>query len=361
MRLSPILAALLSVAAVFASKSPEEILSALTIDEKIGQMVFVYYSPPRLLSKYNIGGVLIPQNMVDESLTIRTELARAQKSMKIPLLTGIDQEGGKINRLANIRRFSTTPSAFQLSTYPPERIAKYAFTVTDFLLHLGINTNLAPCIDPAFGYDGDTTFMFIRQRSHGSSPDKIVKRAGAFLEGVNRRGGISILKHFPGYDTRNNSDVQVSISTATRADLESYMAPFRELSPMAGGLMMNNIIYRNVDSLPAVLSAPIVAMARELGGDKVIMTDDLWAVSLREFMLPGGGGLKSYPDASFITLVKKAFLAGNDIFLITYPLKVPLIFRAVRECVAQDSTARKRMDESVLRILKLKKTYLKKS
>ena len=339
--------------------NPEAVLAGLSLDEKIGQMIFVYHSPPHLLSKYNIGGVLVMQNMVEESLKIKTELDKIQKRMKIPLLTGIDQEGGQINRLANIRQFSRTPSAYQLARFDEDRIIRYAYSITDFLLYIGINTNLAPCIDPAFNFDGDTTFMFIRERSHGSNPERITARAGAFLEGMNQRGGISILKHFPGYDTKSNSDLHVSVSEASAPDLENYLIPFRELFPRASGLMMNNIIYRNIDSLPAVLSPSLVRKARDISPDKVIMTDDLWAVSLRSFMRPGQAVTgNDYPDDRFIELIKLAFRAGNDIFLITFPLKVPLIFTALRQESLADSTALKRIDGSVLRILKLKKTYL---
>jgi beta-N-acetylhexosaminidase len=330
-------------------------LASMTLDEKIGQMILVYHSPQKFLKKHHIGSVVIMQTMIKEDLSLKRELAKIQKSMKIPLIACIDQEGGKINRLANLEKFKKTPSAREMAAWENKRITEYASSLTAFLNGLYINTNLAPCIDPSFNFNGDTTFMHIRHRSFGADNQVIIEKAGAFISGIKEKGGISILKHFPGYDVRNNSDDHISISEAMPEHLDTYLMPFQVLCEKADGIMMSNIIYKNIDSLPAVLSPKIVAKARALCGENVVITDDLWAVSLRSFILPGKKIHKvRYPDKKFMRIVELAVLAGNDILMITFPKKVPLIFKAVKQMVKKDGTILSSIDASVLRILKLK-------
>ncbi len=47
----PLLIASFCLSGFPAPFNPEAALAALTLDEKIGQMIFVYYSPPRSLSR----------------------------------------------------------------------------------------------------------------------------------------------------------------------------------------------------------------------------------------------------------------------------------------------------------------------
>ncbi|OGS36709.1 MAG: hypothetical protein A2293_10415 [Elusimicrobia bacterium RIFOXYB2_FULL_49_7] len=349
--------AILSPASDKGLDQPDTLLAHLSLREKIGQTFFVYHSPETFLKQNHIGGVLIMQNMIDSAGSIRKELAGIQKRAKIPLFVGIDQEGGKINRLANLHRFAKTPSGFQLASFSPERITRYARITTDTLNALAINMNLAPCVDPAFNFLGDSTFMFGRQRALGSTPDRITMRAEAFLSGIQQAHGLCILKHFPGYDTPHNSDLEPTLSDATEHHLEQYLTPFRALIPGTSGVMMNNIIYRKIDTLPAVLSPKLVQLARALSSEKIIMTDDLWAVSLRTYIHPKHLIKKEYPDSLFKKIVKLAFLAGNDVFLITFPQKVALMFEAIQEEIARDPSLETQLNASIMRILKLKRSY----
>jgi len=96
----------------------------------------------------------------------------------------------------------------------------------------------------------------------------------------------------------------------------------------------------------------MVGWARSLCQDKLIITDDLWGTALRSY-ISGGGEVSSrhYPDEDFRRLVTQAFWAGNDMLMITYPEKVKVMQAALQSLVRKDPQARKRMDESVRRIL----------
>jgi beta-glucosidase-like glycosyl hydrolase len=152
-----------------------------------------------------------------------------------------------------------------------------------------------------------------------------------------------------------NSDLNLTVSAAGKAELERFIQPFRQVIGHANGLMMSNIVYKNLDSLPAVLSTRVVGQARQICGDKLIITDDLWAVSVRQVVAPGLQDFKTdIPDTQFTRLVEMTVMAGNDMLLITHQKKVPVMIRAITQLVARDANAKKKVDEAVLRILKLK-------
>jgi len=336
--------------------TPEQLLSSLTPAEKAGQMIIVYNTDVDFLREYNVGGIILFKPMVTDSLLLERELAQKQRAMAIPLLVCIDQEGGSINRLGNLARFAKTPAAEELTRFPDRVVRSSAAELTDFLLSVGININFAPCLDPARSLaTGQPTYMAVNQRSFGDSPALITRKAGAFLSGVNQAGGLAGVKHFPGYDAPQNSDQRLTVSPASAEAIAQYLLPFAELAPSCDGVMMSNIVYSELDSLPAVLSARVVAWARSLYGDGLIVTDDLWAVSVRQVVDPAITSLRQETsDRKFAALVEMAVLAGNDMLLITYPDKVPVMIEAITQLMERNHRAQQSVDAAVLRILRLK-------
>jgi len=334
---------------------PSLLLAELSPQEKAGQMLIVYNTDSEFLQEYSLGGVILFRNMIRSEQELTKELMQKQTAMRIPLLVCIDQEGGNVNRLRHIDQFSVTYSAQQMGQLLDASIETIAFQTTQFLSKVGINLNFAPCLDPMFDAKGDSTFMAHRQRSFGPEPEAITHKAGAFLDGIHASDGLSILKHFPGYDATTNSDLKITQSAADINTIRRYIIPFKNLIGKSNGVMMSNVVYTSLDSLPAVLSPTVVGLARELVGDKLILTDDLWAVSLREVVTPIGGNFKAdIPDENFTHLVQMALIAGNDLLLITYPKKIPVMIAAIVELMQRSDSARQQVDDAVLRILKFK-------
>jgi beta-glucosidase-like glycosyl hydrolase len=80
-------------------------------------------------------------------------------------------------------------------------------------------------VDPALDYKGDTTFMLIRRRAFGHDPGTITAKAGAFIAGIKKEKGLSILKHFPGYGVHNNSDEHIPCPTSPPRKWNSTFCP----------------------------------------------------------------------------------------------------------------------------------------
>jgi beta-N-acetylhexosaminidase len=330
----------------------DSLLSTLSAAEKAGQMILVYRSPYAFLRENHVGGVLIMQNMVKNNDSLRRWVRSVQRRLPIPLLVTIDQEGGAVNRLTSRSGWRSTPSAWELSSWSPDSIRAYARNTGSELSRLGINVNLAPVLDPAVNHTNRSTFMAAMNRSFGNGATSIAAVARPFVEGCSEQGVFCVAKHFPGYDVESNSDFDTAYSSADSATLAGYVEAFQAISEHAAGIMMSSIHYRSICDTPAVFSGAMVAWARRTVGDDIIMTDDLWGTSLRSFMLPGmQPNARTYPDSAFGRMVECAVRAGNDMLMITYPGKVPLMIRTITDLAGRDPRVAASVDSSVRRIL----------
>ncbi len=347
--------AFISVSAAF-GEVIDSLVRGMSPEEKAGQMILVYYSPFDFLEKHQVGGVLIMQHMLKKPEVLRQELHHAQTRLPIPLLVTIDQEGGSVNRLSALPGYKNLPSAANISGWSPDSIEGHAVRMAEKLAWLGININLAPVLDPTVNAQNQITFMGIKKRSFGDGVDQIAPAAGAFIRGFSRHGVRCIAKHFPGYDVTTNSDLEISYSQADSQAISGYAGVFRAMDSLIDGVMMNSIRYHQADDIPAVLSSQMVSRARNGNDDLIVMTDDLYGESLRRFML--GDSLKNYrkvyPDSVFAALVERAVLAGNDMLMITFPQKVPIMLDVITSLAANDPAIANQVDKAVCRILKVK-------
>jgi beta-glucosidase-like glycosyl hydrolase len=88
----------------------------------------------------------------------------------------------------------------------------------------------------------------------------------------------------------------------------------------------------------------------------VVMTDDLWGTALRSYVLDGADVHPvHYPDSAFGRLVEEAVRAGNDVLMITYPRKVPLMIAVIERLAERDSRVREHVDAAARRIILCKR------
>jgi len=333
----------------------DSLLETLGPEEKAGQMILVYNSPYAFLRDHKVGGVLVMQNMLKEPCSLRIHLRRAQKKLPIPLLVTIDQEGGAVNRLSPLTGWKKTPSARELGEWEPDSVRSYARRVAAKLRRIGINMNLAPVVDPAVNSENRETYMGRKNRSFGNDTQRIAPPARAFIKGFSDRNVLCVAKHFPGYDVTTNSDLEAAFSNADTQAIAGYASVYSAIEPLIAGIMMTSIRYRAVSDTPAVFSSSMVSRARSISGDKIIMTDDLWGAALRGYVLPDSTVHPArYPDSAFARLVESAVRAGNDMLMITYPQKVPLMITTIMAMAENDASIKAHIDNAVRRILKAK-------
>ena len=337
---------------------PDELMplwNSMSIKQKAAQMVMVYLSPAQFLIENEFGAVLVMKNHLKDTAAFKSRIKEANEGLKIPLLVASDQEGGFVNRLGGIsEKWKHAPSAKEMRDMPTDSIQLISAEIGAELMELGINMNLAPVLDPAKDHRKKNSFMEESARSWEKDSTS-TEKVQAFVQGMRQSGVVCVSKHFPGYDSWTNSDHQIAISASPKKKIAYNVEFFKRLSDDIPVTMMSSVRFIRISSRPAVFEPKIVKMARDMDPETVILTDDLWGVSLRAWV-SGTERVKSkgYPRKDFRKLIRTALTAGNDMFMITYPAKAVEMVNYLVQISKNNKTYRKRIEESAARILKMK-------
>ena len=313
-----------------AAQEIEDLLSSLTTEEKVGQLFFVRCpadSAAEDVGTYHLGGYLLfGRDFTDKTAddviqTIRAYQTAAAADTGIPLLIGVDEEGGTVVRVSSNPhlRSAKYPSPQKLLAQGGTEALVENTAEKDALLHgLGINVNLAPVADVSTN-SGD----FIYDRTFGLDAEGTSDCVTAVVEQMAADGMGSVLKHFPGYGS--NVDTHTGIAVDQRPLEQFESADFLPFSAgMAAGngttavLVSHNIMTAVDESLPASLSPAVHDLLRdELGFDGVVMTDDLAMDAVAAYSTDGA-------------VAVMALQAGNDLIITTdYRTQIPKVLEAV--------------------------------
>ena len=319
-------------------------------------MIMVFLTSSDFVIANELGGVLITGKHFREANSYLQRMNAIDSSLKIPLLVATDQEGGIVNRLASYSdRWKHTPSAREMRYMDTTKIHAISKKIGSALKNLKINMNLAPVLDPSKDNRDTNSFMEESRRSWGNDTANAYK-VRAFVNGMRDNGIICVSKHFPGYDSWTNSDLQISVSASPKEKINKRVSFFKTLSKDIPVTMMSSVHFLRISSRPAVFDANIVKMARRGNPDMVMLTDDIWGTSLRAWasgktQIPPR---KAYPDKDFKRLVTAIIDAGNDILMISYTSKAKDMLDIMMELSDKSSKYKRRIEESAARILKLK-------
>ena len=313
-----------------AAQEIDDLLSSLTTEEKVGQLFFVRCpadSAVEDVAAYHLGGYLLfGRDFTDKTAddviqTIRAYQTAAAADTGIPLLIGVDEEGGTVVRVSSNPhlRSAKYPSPQKLLSQGGTEALVENTAEKDALLHgLGINVNLAPVADVSTN-SGD----FIYDRTFGLDAEGTSDCVTAVVEQMAADGMGSVLKHFPGYGS--NVDTHTGIAVDQRPLEQFESADFLPFSAgMAAGngttavLVSHNIMTAVDESLPASLSPAVHDLLRdELGFDGVVMTDDLAMEAVAAYAADGA-------------VAVMALQAGNDLVITTdYRTQIPKVLKAV--------------------------------
>jgi len=345
----------------------EEILRNVKIENMIGQMLMVGFRGTQApaesdiavaVRELGIGGVIL----FDKDLTNGAALRNIESPKQLlaltnqlqsyaatPLLISVDGEGGPVNRLSSKYGFKEIPSAKAVASKKDLAYAGQVYSgLAEELDEAGINFNLAPVLDldspvnPIIGKLG---------RSFSSDPKVVSDFARVFIVEHDKKGVVTALKHFPG---QGNATVDNHVAKAdiTGQYQSREIEPFESLikDGTARAVMVSHIYNRRIDSkYPASMSGKFVneILRKMLGFEGVVITDDMQMGILDEF------GLKR--------AIIESINAGCDIILISNNLKKydPVIasraYNAIYDAVVEGEIPRERIEESYVRIIRLKK------
>jgi beta-N-acetylhexosaminidase len=328
-------------------------VEGMSVGDMVGQMFVVSvggtepdYYVEKMVRERNIGGVILfGHNMKSEdqvrSLTSSLQRLSMRTEPAVPLFVAVDQEGGDI---ASAPWVAPQPSAAEVgSRGDPAEAGAVAEQMGEELLRAGVNTNFAPVVDTGFG-------AAIGNRSYGEDPDLVSRMGVASVEGFERAGVVSAVKHFPNHGPAVADShkalpvVDHDMETVRSYDLPPFRAAVEAGVPM---VMAGHLLYPAVDGeRPASLSPGWMGLLREeLGFDGVIVTDDLAMV--------GASGGRT-PERAAVRAVE----AGADLLIVSSPPPQQAdAYDAVVAAVESGKIPESRIRGSVGRLLRVKEDY----
>jgi len=327
--------------------------------EKIGQLMMIGIEGLELSEKEaefivrnDIGGVILfarnirtPKQVFDLTTSIQ-KLSQKTKSHS-PFFIGVDQEGGRVARLKE--GFTQWPPLSALGKLGSTSVGfKYAHSMGDELMAVGINLNFAPCVDVLTNASNPV----IGDRSLSSDPEEVAKMASSLVRGYIKSGVIPCAKHFPGHgNTLVDSHEELpkektDLQTLKERELIPFKKVFRSRLDM---VMTSHILFESVDpTFPVTLSEKFLKelLREEYRFKGVIVSDDLDMKALANH----------YKSNEIPVLALKA---GVDLLLYCNEFDKPgIALKALEEALKAGEISAQRIEDSFQRIQELKKRML---
>jgi beta-N-acetylhexosaminidase len=300
-----------------------------------------------------IGGVILLKRNIKNPEQLAKLTQHLQDSAKdLPLLIGIDQEGGRVQRLSSATGFAEWASAAEVArrTRRDPGYARGYYTARGAELQaVHINLNFGPVVD--LNINPANPIIGALDRSYSADPAQVVADGGDFVLGHRAHDVLTAVKHFPGHGS-SVADSHTSLPDISATWTAQELMPYQALA--AEGLidmaMMGHLFlpaYSDGPDIPASLSVKGVGALRDIVGDQaVIITDDLQMGAIQD----------RYSESEAAIL---AILAGNDLLIhSTYERIDPDIGErlnlAIQKAVTSGRIPQDRIEAAYGRIVALK-------
>lgn len=340
--------------------------SKACLHRMIGQMIMVgflgrtarargVHAAKRQIRRGTIGGVALFAANISSPGQIAALNRQFQKSAKAggnpPIFIGVDQEGGRVQRLssANGKSWGFPFPALRVarSCTPGQARKLYDRAMACHLRKAGINVSFGPVVDTHFSAN---PIIGRLRRSFGGGVRRITNYARAFIIAHKENGILVTAKHFPGHGS-SRKDTHKDFTSVARTWKASELAPYRDLSGMADMVMVGHIYHPRFSNgqAPATLSKRAIEgiLRGQLHFKGLAITDDMRMGAIR----------KHYRfEDSLIRAVK----AGNDILLLSTIASDrnrigPRINAILSKAVRDGRLTRARITQSYRRILRAKR------
>lgn len=316
-------------------KELSNIVQAMTIEDKAGQLLLVLDSKNLLTDQTMSGCVLFEDDFANKSRNeVIENIERYQSNAKYPMIIAVDEEGGSVVRVSKYlrdNRFRLPQDVYKSGGM--DSIISDATEKSEYLKEFGINVNLAPVADVATNEDD-----YIYRRSFGVDADATSNYVRNVVMAMSNIKMGSVLKHFPGYGSAPGSGGTYHDSRDFNSLKNNDLLPFKAgIEAGANSILVTNNIIDSVDNQnPATLSKDIHDLLREdLKYNGVIMTDDVTDLNNNEF-------------GNDSEIVIKAIKAGNDLIMTSRP---QIYFESLIAAINNDEICLNELDLSVLRVI----------
>jgi len=313
-------------------------IASLSTRDKLAQLLMVGVSDAAdaraVVADQHVGGIMIG-SWTDKSMLGAPLADIAANAGPLSLAVSVDEEGGRVSRLAGV--IGSQPSARELAqTKTPDEVYGIALERGRAMRGLGITVDFAPVVDVT----GESAA--IGDRSFGDDPETVTEYAGAYARGLRDAGVLPVLKHFPGHGRASGDSHTGAVSTPPLAELQNDdLVPYRTLTAqppvavMVGHMQVPGLTGGEQASLsPAAYNL----LRTEFGFGGLVYTDDLSSMAAIN---------QQYGVAA---AVLKSLQAGADIALWITTAEVPAVLDRLEQAVAAGELSQAAVDASVQRV-----------
>lgn len=359
----------------------DEIIANMTLEEKVVQTLMPDFRNwevdgeevgvtelnddiRQIFADYQFGGVILfAENVVETEQTARLvyQMQASQvESDHLPLLIGIDQEGGIVNRLGSGTQL---PGNMALgATNDPEYSKLAGDIIGSELEALGINVNFAPSVD----INNNPKNPVIGLRSFSSDPEIVSEHGLSYIEGIKEHNVAVAAKHFPGHgDTDVDSHFGLPVVDKSFDELmDNELLPFKAVMDADTDMIMTaHIQFPQLESetkvsdedgsdilLPATLSPAILTnlVRDEMAYEGIVITDALNMEAIANNFGEVETSILSKKAGADILLMPVIIRSNDDLALLDE------VIQGLVDAVESEEIPMDNIDNSVRRILTLK-------
>ena len=348
----------------------EEQLQKMTLREKVGQMFYIRMESldpsiewttyddlanikilevteniKQVNKDYPVGGIILYAWNIDNEDQLSRVIPQIRELNGNPLLC-IDEEGGRVARIANNPNFDVQKYESMAAigaTGDPMIAYGCGKTIGTYLKKYDFDIDFAPVAD----VNTNPENIVIGARAFSEYPSVAAPMVTNYLQGLKDAGITGCIKHFPGHgDTTADTHTGYAQSLKTWDEMKDCeMVTFRAGIEWGCQLIMTaHIAVPNVtgSTIPSTLSSIVLQdkLRGELGYQNIIVTDGMEMGAITQHYTSAEAAVGSIKAGVDIVLGPRDFMEAFD---------------AVIEAVNNGTISEDRIDQSVRRILKLKK------
>ena len=294
------------------------------------------------LSQYAVGGIVYFSKNIQSAEQLSEMIDNTKLYSKYPLFIAVDEEGGKVSRIADAELADRVDSAKTIGeTGDAANAYQAGVTIGTYLAELGFNLNFAPVADLS-----NVENSIMAQRAYGSDAASVSPFVTSMMQGLTEQGVTACLKHFPGIGS-STQDTHDGLASTDRS-LEEFRA--NEFVVFQAGIDAgaNMIMVGHMsapalagDNTPSSLSKAVVTdiLRDEMNYKGVIISDALNMSAISEY----------YSSEQAAVMALKA---GCDMILM--PENFQEAYEGVIQAVADGTISEERINDSLRRIYRIK-------
>lgn len=359
------------------ANNAQKLVADMSIREQIGQVLMldirnwqdpatgvakdVTVLPPPIaqaITDYKLGAIILfRENTVTTEQTHQLLADIQTARYKIPLLVGVDQEGGYVTRL---QEGTEMPGNMALGATRNLSMAQGAGYVHGSELNaLGFTTNFAPSVDVNVNQNNPV----IGVRSYGSDPSLVSEMGNSYISGLHKYKMQATAKHFPGHgNVSTDSHIGLPVVPYSEAEWrQTDLVPFQSvIQNNIDGIMTAHIVFPALDDtkviskkdgteigLPATLSKKILTgiLRNELQFKGLIFTDAMNMGAIAD-------------NFGTQEAVERALLAGADVILMPVQMnnqdgiaQLESLYQFLEQQAQQNPELKARITESATRVV----------